>query len=35
MPLHLRLKEAWRAAQSAVVDVVVRLLGKLFGRDGF
>lgn len=35
MPLHLRLKELYRAAQSTVVDVVVRLLGKLFGRDGF
>ena len=35
MPLHLRLKELYRAAQSAVVDVVVRLLGRLFRRDGF
>ena len=35
MPLHLKLKEAWRALQSATVDIVVRLLGKLFRRDGF
>lgn len=35
LPLKLRLKEAWRALQSATVDVVVRILGKLFGRDGF
>lgn len=35
MPLKLRLKEAWRAIQSATVDVIVRTLGKLFGRDGF